>query len=97
MMDIVEAADGVIENVMRIMDEDGASRLVDGFAAVVAEHSPNKATAFVALAEMVRSAIPDWREEVWLCAFAELVLRFRIVRNPDGSPIYRGETKAVVQ
>ena len=79
-------------------DEKLALELVGRFSADVRELRPSTATAFMALAMLVRSAVPeDETQAVWLTAFARAVADIEIVRHPDGSPVLHEETPAVLQ
>ncbi len=86
------------ECVARTANQKVAHELIGRFSADVKELRPNKGTAFLALAMLVRSVVPeDESQIVWLTALARAVADFEIVRHPDGSPVYQGETPGVLQ
>lgn len=86
------------ENIAGTANLKVAHELIGRFAADVDELQPNHETAFIALVALVRSVVPeDETQKAWLTAFARAVADFDIVRHPDGSPVYQGETPGVLQ
>lgn len=93
-----QLVDEIDAHIAKRGDEKLALELVGRFSANVRELRPSTATAFMALAMLVRSAVPeDETQAVWLTAFARAVADIEIVRHPDGSPVLHEETPAVLQ
>lgn len=90
--------DELNDNIVSNADEEQAQALIERFVEAVDELRPSTATCIVALAALVRGALPlDRPLRVTLTAFVRAASSCDLVCHPDGSPVYHGETRSVLQ